>query len=376
MAPTSKLKKSQSPLVLSDIHDSDPTIHSKTSNKKRKKETQQTREMELEDEEERQLTLSLFGGGVVSTAFSSEKTSNSKKSKSKKESPKTTVFDFMGKGEAEGEEEPLFMIDREAHDVAEESPVENDNDNHDDDDHDSVDDEDASIADEDKPAWQDEDDMNDVDNYEQNQISLLSSHRHKNLRKTLHETEIGKADYVQRQRQYFEQSTSARTDWAKVKKSNIDGLDIVEGNESGDMMAQQLLSSSEPLLATKSSDKSKNKRTYTLPPSKLDIIRCKDVNWDQKLDATLRTVQFHPVKGADDSELVLTAGLNKRLNFFKVLDDGERTSKVHSIFCELTLLAISVTFLEWFLHIIILFETCPYTIYCYDYLHSPGYANL
>lgn len=184
-----------------------------------------------------------------------------------------------------------------------------------------------------KKVWQDDDDDDIENDKKKEKISLTSSHRNNNLRKSESETEIALSDYIQRQRSYFKDTSIVRTDWAKMGKvsqnntgENVDKIQTI----------QSLLSSSKPLLAKTGSEK--QHMNLPLPPSKLNIVRCKDINWREKVEGTLRTVQFHPThksqKNSGERELVLTASMDKRLNFFKINDSGEHSEKVHGIFLK------------------------------------------
>ena len=157
----------------------------------------------------------------------------------------------------------------------------------------------------DKPAWVDEDDA-DVS------MSLMSVDRLKKLRKS--RSEIAPLDGVElerRLRKRFQETTTARTDWA-----NVDEVDDKKAKDS------LLESSATPLLAP-SSDR--------LPPHVLSVVRCPDANQQDPNKAVVQAVHFHP--GSDpDRPLMLTAGLDKTLRFFQV--DAEESQKIHGIHCK------------------------------------------
>ena len=206
-----------------------------------------------------------------------------------------------------------------------------------DDDDDQEDGEDNHIA---SSAWVDDDD-------DQIAVSLQTkSDRIKKLRRTMDEDLLGGKDYENRLRERFVNTSSAiaRTDWAnvdKVKKAeNEKSLiirddnnnddddttidDTTDENEETTSSASKILSSTASLLASSS---------HRLQPHILSVIRCPDANQTSYNQSTVQAVQFHP--GSDEDEpLMLTAGLDKCLRFFKISNGGQESVKIHGINCE------------------------------------------
>ena len=177
-------------------------------------------------------------------------------------------------------------------------------------------------------AWVDDDD-------EQVTVSLAHrADRLKKLRTHLKEDEVDGGDYERRLRDRFQATTSAtaRTDWADVDEVDMDAaMDATtDGKQAADSdddtsdyedTATKMLSSTAPLLSSTST---------RLPPNVIDILRRPDANVSNYSDCTIQAVEFHP--GSDEDEpLMLTAGLDKTLRFFKIENDGERSSKIHGI---------------------------------------------
>jgi U3 small nucleolar RNA-associated protein 18 len=177
-------------------------------------------------------------------------------------------------------------------------------------------------------AWVDDDD-------EQVTVSLAHrADRLKKLRTHLKEDEVDGGDYERRLRDRFQATTSAtaRTDWADVDEVDMDAaMDATtDGKQAADSdddtsdyedTATKMLSSTAPLLSSTST---------RLPPNVIDILRRPDANVSNYNDCTIQAVEFHP--GSDEDEpLMLTAGLDKTLRFFKIENDGERSSKIHGI---------------------------------------------
>lgn len=297
----------------------------KLKKKKRKQSSQNpTKEdIELEDEQERQLTSLIFGS---SYADNDNDVQDEKKKEKRKKKKKNRTNETTAAVVAE-EEQPLFIIDREADDTNQDEGSDEFS-AKDKEGEESNEDENAlTKTNEEKPVWQDDDEEDKNKN-----PNLLANNRRKNLRQTTSETSISVSEYNKRQRAHFiEQSTTAQVNWAKIPCQKLSIMEQEENDE--DMTAQKLLSSSEPLLATRGS--SAVSRTK-LPPSQINIVRCKDVNWKSTPNATIRSVQFHPTyinnDSSDQKELILTAGLDKRLNFYSVHTSGERNDKVQGIY--------------------------------------------
>lgn len=299
----------------------DPAKNNENNSKKKKRKQSHQyptkEEIELEDERERQLTNMIFG-----SSFADKTSDENKKEKlsKKKKKAKNKTEDAME------DEQPLFMIDREAQTISQEelsigtAEISE-----------SVDEnvlETASTR-EKEPVWYDDD-----DGANHNQTDLLANNRRRKLRQSTSETSISMTEYNQRQRAHFmKQSTTAQVTWAKVpnKKESL----VEERENDEDITVHKLLSSSEPLLATHSDVATISSR-IKLPPSQINIVRCKDVNWKSTTNATIRSVQFHPThkstKYSNEKELVLTAGLDKRLTFYSVHPSGEQNNKVQGIY--------------------------------------------
>lgn len=161
-------------------------------------------------------------------------------------------------------------------------------------------------------AWVDEDDENMT-------ISLTKSGRTKKLRSSMEEDEIQGSSYEQRLRERYAATTSAtsRIDWASLPQSDKDS--DTDSDDEG--TTSNLLSSTAPLLS--------NNR---LQPNVLSITRCADANAGHYSNSTVQAVQFHP--GSDEDEpLMLTAGLDKTLRFFKINgnEDSEGSQKIHGV---------------------------------------------
>lgn len=158
-------------------------------------------------------------------------------------------------------------------------------------------------------AWVDDDDENVT-------VSLAKTNRIKKLRSSMVEDEIQGSSYEKKLRERHEATAAvtSRTDWAQLPQEDDDS-----GSDSDeDETTSKLLSSTAPLLS--------NSR---LQPNILNVVRCPDANVGHYNSSAVQAVQFHP--GSDeDSPLMLTAGLDKTLRFFKI-NGTEGSEKIHGI---------------------------------------------
>lgn len=221
----------------------------------------------LQDEEER-LAAILFGGGSVSGS----------------------ALARFGREVADKEEGALFEIDVKGDAVEYNEPTD-------------------LLVGEDTPAWTDDGSSKNV------KIDLLSQSRLRKLRTHRNEdvSNVDGDDLEDRLRRQFENSAHrvARTDWARTKEDLKDDHSIAEDDESS--LENNLLS------------KSSNRR---LPSNRINMMRLPDANLSEPNSAAVQAVNFHP-DSDPDSPLLLTAGLDKTLRFFKV--NSEKSEKVHGI---------------------------------------------
>jgi U3 small nucleolar RNA-associated protein 18 len=249
------------------------------------RETQKSRKRvrsskeEQDAAEERRLTALLFGGGVE------EETQQQSEPEESESEEQENTHEIS---------ESFFELDRTGDGELQVEAEEARQDEYSDDDEDHV-----AVE---KPAWVDEDDA-DVS------MSLMSVDRLKKLRKSRSETApLDGIGLERRLRKRFQETTTARTDWANVDEA-------AEKKEKDSLLE----SSDTPLLASSSG---------RLPPHVLNVVRCPDANQQDPNKAVVQAVHFHP--GSDpDRPLMLTAGLDKTLRFFQV--DAEESQKIHGI---------------------------------------------
>jgi len=291
-----------------------PPSPSRKKNKKQKYDPNQERndakraKLEAEEAEEERLTSLLFGsgGGVGGAGLDDDDDDDAPAWHDDDDSEEDDS------GEDDLHDGALFQIDRAGEQV--DSEEDNDDDEEDVKGEEADSDDEEDIQQEKKTsAWVDDDD-------EQVKISLTKSDRTKKLRSSLTEDEVHGSTYEEKLRDRYEATTSAtsRTDWATLPQSDHDSSGSDSEEDSDTFTSSRLLSSTAPLLS--------NNR---LQPNILNMVRCPDANAGHYNNSTVNAVQFHP--GSDEDEpLMLTAGLDKTLRFFKI-NGTEGSEKVHGI---------------------------------------------
>ena len=149
-------------------------------------------------------------------------------------------------------------------------------------------------------------------------------------------------------------SVAARTDWADVglakqvqdeqQQGVDDNGDLTSGkrqkkkrggytssdsdDDDSDDAAKQILESNASLFDTSTGRGGRR----TLPPTILDILRCRDGNLQDPNNSVVSATQFHP-NCDENNPLLMTAGLDKMIRFFRIGDgdEGETNTKIHGI---------------------------------------------
>jgi len=315
-----------SPLLNAHAKESSTTVdekHDEEQNAAKRARTVRAKDAE-EENEERRLTDLLFGGGGGTVDHGTVDHGTVEQPDPTKHEPTSTSIDT-----ADLHGTPLFEIDRTA--TSAPPPIDSDSDS--DSPHnpapthhsDSSSCPSDSSSDSPPPsAWIDDDDR-------QLTVSLKSSDRIKKLRTSTTEDVVDGGDYERRLRDRFVQTASAaaRTDWARVDGGESGG----EEEEEDSNAVTELLSSNAPLLASAESSTPAQRR---LPPNILGIERERDANQDAVGNCAVMAVRFHPGCGDepgedDDGPLLFTAGMDGTLRFFRVMEGGKRSVKIHGI---------------------------------------------
>ena len=191
-------------------------------------------------------------------------------------------------------------------------------------------------SDGDDPGPEDSDDEEPAAKKRRPGVSLAGGpNRLRKLRR--HATEDGAIalpEYEMRLRERFVSTASAaaRTDWADVSRARREGAPSdarvrADGSSDDDSdyeddAAKGILESNASLFDTSSSGR-------PLPPTLLDVVRVRDANQADPNKSVVSSLQFHPGSSDDEDLLLMTAGMDKMLRFFRV--DGESNPKVHGV---------------------------------------------
>ncbi|KAJ9697514.1 hypothetical protein PVL29_009367 [Vitis rotundifolia] len=173
-----------------------------------------------------------------------------------------------------------------------------------------------------KPVWVDEEE-------ERTNINIAKVNRLRKLRKEEDESVISGSVYVSRLRAQHAKLNPG-TEWAQLDSQLRDYSsydDESSDEENGAVVApgykdveavDDILRTDEDLIV-KSSTK--------LLPGLLEYSRLIDANAEDPSNGPINSVQFHR-----NAQLLLTAGLDRRLRFFQI--DGRRNTKIQSIFLD------------------------------------------
>ncbi|EOA20320.1 hypothetical protein CARUB_v10000628mg [Capsella rubella] len=215
----------------------------------------------------------------------------------------------FGKEEETEDGSALFHVDRSA--VRQIPDYEDDDDD---------DDEDEQLSDEDngqvvgikkgQAAWEDEEEK-------QININIASVNRLRKLRKEENEGLISGSEYIARLRAHHAKLNPG-TDWARPDSQIIDGESSDDDDDTLDGGVDDILRTNEDLVL-----KTGNK----LCAGRLEYSKLVDANAADPSNGPINSVHFH-----QNAQLLLTAGLDRRLRFFQI--DGKRNTKIQSIFLE------------------------------------------
>ncbi|KAJ8899396.1 hypothetical protein K2173_018370 [Erythroxylum novogranatense] len=167
------------------------------------------------------------------------------------------------------------------------------------------------------------------DEEEKTKVNIAKVNRLRKLRKEEDENLICGLEYVSRLRAHHVKLNPG-TEWASLdwRSKNV-GLsddeysdeenDIVESHGFKDVEAfDDILRTSEDLVV---------KSRVKLQPGLLEYSRLVDANAEDSSNGPINSVQFHR-----NAQLLLTAGLDRRIRFFQI--DGKRNTKIQSIFID------------------------------------------
>uniref|UniRef100_A0A1J3J608 U3 small nucleolar RNA-associated protein 18 homolog n=1 Tax=Noccaea caerulescens TaxID=107243 RepID=A0A1J3J608_NOCCA len=279
-APTSKDKREESKKKYRDVEDGkDIGSDDDARGKRRKKEEEKQRESE--QVEMKKLENLLFGSLYSPVTFGKEG------------------------GDVEADGSALFRVDRSA---ARQIPDYEDDDE-------ELSDEESGQAEgrirKGEAAWEDEEEK-------EININIATVNRLRKLRKEENEGLISGSEYISRLRAHHAKLNPG-TDWARPASQVIDGDSSDDEYEHGGVDDDDILRTNEDLVVKGGGSK--------LCSGILEYSKLVDANAADPSNGPINSVQFH-----QNAQLLLTAGLDRRLRFFQI--DGKRNTKIQSIFLE------------------------------------------
>ncbi|XP_050238850.1 U3 small nucleolar RNA-associated protein 18 homolog [Mercurialis annua] len=173
-----------------------------------------------------------------------------------------------------------------------------------------------------KAAWVDEEEEKAV-------IDIAHTNRLRKLRKEEDESLISGREYVARLRAHHAKMNRG-TEWARLDLQSRNGgsYDNESSDEENGIVTARGYEDVESFDDVfRSSEDLVVKSRAKLLPGLLEYSRLVDANAQEPSSGPINSVQFH-----QNAQLLLTAGLDRRLSFFQI--DGKRNTKIQSIFIE------------------------------------------
>ncbi|AED91981.1 U3 small nucleolar RNA-associated protein 18 [Arabidopsis thaliana] len=159
-------------------------------------------------------------------------------------------------------------------------------------------------------AWEDEEEK-------QINVDIASVNRLRKLRKEENEGLISGSEYIARLRAHHAKLNPG-TDWARPDSQIVDG-ESSDDDDTQDGGVDDILRTNEDLVVKSRGNK--------LCAGRLEYSKLVDANAADPSNGPINSVHFH-----QNAQLLLTAGLDRRLRFFQI--DGKRNTKIQSIFLE------------------------------------------
>lgn len=281
--PTSKGKRNEPKKQNRDVKDGNDTGSDDDARGKRRKKEKEKQE-ELEQVEMKKLENLLFGSLYSPVTFG------------KKDGDKS--FEEEADGSA------LFHVDRSA---VRQPP------DYEDDDYEELSDEEKGRTEgikKGEAAWEDEEEK-------QLNINISTVNRLRKLRKEENEGLISGSEYIARLRAHHAKLNPG-TDWARRDDQITDG-ESSDDDDTQNGRVDDILRTNEDLVVKSGGTK--------LCSGLLEFSKLVDANAADPSNGPINSVHFH-----QNAQLLLTAGLDRRLRFFQI--DGKRNTKIQSIFLE------------------------------------------
>ncbi|CAN8256382.1 unnamed protein product [Cochlearia groenlandica] len=276
-APTSKSKRE-------DVEEGEDIVSDDISRGKRRKKEEEKKQQVSEQIEMKKLENLLFGSLYSPVTF--------------------------GKEEDEEEEtdgSALFHVDRSAVRQIQD----HEEDDSDDDDEEQVSDGEAKVIRKGEAVWEDEEEK--LIN-----IDIATVNRLRKLRKEENEGLISGYEYNARLRAHHAKLNPG-TDWARLGSQVIEGDSSDDDDDESVVVDDDILRTNEDLVLKSGGNK--------LCSGVLEYSKLVNANVADPSNGPINSVHFH-----QNAQLLLTAGLDRRLRFFQI--DGKRNTKIQSIFLE------------------------------------------
>ncbi|CAN1166441.1 U3 small nucleolar RNA-associated protein 18 homolog [Linum perenne] len=289
---TAKDTEEDEPAFMGGGEDGDMKMETELAVKKRRKERNNEQAVIEDDKKRKNLENLLFGSIYSPVEFGKEE--------------EEEVVNRDGSA--------LFFVDRSANSELPEDDAEFS---------DEDEENEGGVANERKAVWVD-------DEEEATKIDISKVNRLRKLRKEEEESVISGSEYVSRLRVHHSKLNPG-TEWARLDSHQRDygrgSSDESSDEEQNDNVApvrgyvegvDEILRSNEDLVV---------KSRVKLLPGLLEYSKLVDANAQDPSSGPINSVEFHR-----NSQLLLTAGLDKKIRFFQI--DGKRNTKIQSIFID------------------------------------------
>ncbi|VVB14413.1 unnamed protein product [Arabis nemorensis] len=287
--PTSKGNRNEPKKQNRDVEDGNDIGGSDDDARVKRRKKEMEKKQELEQVEMKKLEDLLFGSLYSPVTFGKQ--------------------DGGDKGfEEEADGSALFRVDRSAarQPTDYEVDYEDDDEQHSDEEKDKAD----GVRKKGEAAWEDEEEK-------QLNINISTVNRLRKLRKKENEGLISGSEYIARLRAHHAKINPG-TDWARPNAQFTDG-ESSDDDDTQDGGVDDILRTNEDLVVKSGGAK--------LCSGLLEFSKLVDANAADPSSGPINSVHFH-----QNAQLLLTAGLDRRLRFFQI--DGKRNTKIQSIFLE------------------------------------------
>ncbi|CAN8299725.1 unnamed protein product [Cochlearia groenlandica] len=284
--PTSKGEREKSKKQYRDVEDGKEIVSDDDTRGKRRKKEEKEKQIEVEHVKMKKLENLLFGSLYSPVTFGKEE-------------------DGEVDEEGGGDGSALFHVDRSA--VRQIPDYEDEDENEEEEEGRDQ----AKRTRKGEAAWEDEEEK-------EININIGKVNRLRKLRKEENEGLISGSEYNARLRAHHVKLNPG-TEWARPDSLLVDGDSSDDEDQNGEGDDDDILRTNEDLVVKSGGSK--------LCSGLLEYSKLVDANAADPSNGPINSVHFH-----QNAQLLLTAGLDRRLRFFQI--DGKRNTKIQSIFLE------------------------------------------